>query len=195
MQYMANHIRWAQFAATNAEVAGALPKYGGTPVDIGALVKVDEALNFSEASGYGDNVRKNYIKEFRDGTAAVETVYISSEAASKVTGATLGTGSDADLKFGANDQAPYGGLALVTGNRRDDDSVYFQGVAYPKVKANMEGESYQTKGDTIQLTNPKLSFAISACNDAKKSYRIKSKEFDTESDAIAWVDNFLKAAT
>ena len=195
MQYMANHIRWAQFAATDAEVSGSLPKYGGTPVDIGALVKINESLNFIEASGYGDNARKNYIREFRDGTAAVETVYISREAASKVTGATLGSDDDADLKFGANDQAPYGGLALVTGNRRNDDSIYFQGVAYPKVKASMEGESYQTKGDAIQLTNPKLSFAVSACNDAKKSYKIKSKEFDAESDAIAWVDNFLKAAT
>lgn len=195
MQYMANHIRWAQFAATNAEVAGALPKYGGTPVDIGALVTVDETLNYNEVSGYGDNVRKNHVSEFRDGRADVETIYVSREAASKVTGATLGTGSDADLKFGANDQAPYGGLALVTGNRRDDDSIYFQGVAYPKVKANMQGKSYHTKGDSVQLTNSKLSFAISACNDTEKTYKVESKEFDAESDAIAWVDNFLKAAT
>lgn len=193
MLYGAKKIQWAPFAATNPETASALPKYG-TPVNLGALNKVTETINYNRASAYGDNVKKVEIVEFKDGALAVETLYVSNANAAALTGAALGTsGGDKDLKFGSSDLAPYGGLAFFTSHMRDDGSKYYQGIYYPKVKANMEGEEYETKGESIVLGNAKLTFTVFEPLYGK--YKIKSEEFDTEAKADAWVDDKVKAST
>lgn len=193
MLYGAKKIQWAPFAATNPETASALPKYG-TPVNLGALNKVTETINYNRTSAYGDNVKKVEIVEFKDGTLAVETLYVSNANAAALTGAELGTSDgDKDLKFGSSDLAPYGGLAFFTSHMRDDGSKYYQGIYYPKVKANMEGEEYETKGESIVLGNAKLTFTVFEPLYGK--YKIKSEEFDTEAKADAWVDDKVKAST
>lgn len=193
MLYGAKKIQWAPFAATNPETASALPKYG-TPVNLGALNKVTETINYNRTSAYGDNVKKVEVVEFKDGALAVETLYVSNANAAALTGAELGTSDgDKDLKFGSTDLAPYGGLAFYTSHMRDDGSKYYQGIYYPKVKANMEGEEYETKGESIVLGNAKLTFAVFEPLYGK--YKIKSEEFDTEAKADAWVDDKVKAST
>ncbi len=192
MQYGAKKIQWAPFAASNPETASAAPKYG-TPVNLGALNAVTETINFNRVSAYGDNVKKVEVVEFRDGSLAVQTLYLSNANASALTGAELETsGSDKDLKFGSNDLAPYGGLAFYTNHMRDDGAKYYQGIYYPKVKANMEGEEFNTKGENITLANAKLTFEVFEAMFGK--YKIKSEEFDTEAKASAWVDEKIKAA-
>ena len=185
-------IQWAPFAATDPETASAPPKLG-TPANLGALNKVTETINFNRMSGHGDNVKKVEIAEFKDGSLAVETLYLSNENAAALTGAELGTtDGDKDLKFGSNDVAPYGSLAFYTNCMKDDGTKYYQGVFFPKVKANVEGESYETKGDSIVLSNAKLTFAVFEPLYGK--YRHKSPEFDTEAKAAAWVNEKIKAA-
>ena len=149
MQYGAKMIQWAPFAATNPETTTAPPKLG-TPANLGALNKVTETINFNRTSAFGDNVKKVEIVEFKDGSLAVETLYLSNANAAAVTGAELGTtDGDKDLKFGSNDTAPYGSLAFYTNHMRDDGTKYYQGIFYPKVKANMEGEEYETKATAL----------------------------------------------
>lgn len=192
MQYGAKMIQWAPFAETDPETASAPPKLG-TPANLGALNKVTETINFNRTGAYGDNVKKVEIVEFRDGSLAVETLYLSNENAAALTGAELGTtDGDKDLKFGSNDVAPYGSLAFYTNCMKDDGTKYYQGVFFPKVKANMEGESYETKGDSIVLSNAKLTFTVFEPLYGK--YRHKSPEFDTEAKAATWVNEKIKAA-
>lgn len=192
MQYGAKMIQWAPFAAMDPETASAPPKLG-TPSNLGALNKVTETINFNRVSGYGDNAKKAEIVEFKDGSLAVETLYLSNENAAALTGAELGTtDGDKDLKFGSNDVAPYGSVAFYTNCMKDDGTKYYQGVFFPKVKANMEGESYETKGDSIVLSNAKLTFTVFEPLYGK--YRHKSPEFDTEAKAAAWVNEKIKAA-
>lgn len=192
MQYGAKMIQWAPFAATDPETASAPPKLG-TPANLGALNKVTETINFNRVSGHGDNAKKVEIVEFRDGSLAVETLYLSNENASALTGAELGTmDGDKDLKFGSNDVAPYGSIAFYTNCMKDDGTKYYQGVFFPKVKANMEGESYETKGESIVLSNAKLTFTV--LEPLYGKYRHKSPEFDTEAKAAAWVNEKIKAA-
>lgn len=192
MQYGAKMIQWAPFATQDAEPDGALPKYGA-PVNLGALNRVTESLSFNEVSAYGDDVRKANIKEFKEGSLAIETLYLSNVNASAISGAELETDESKDLKFGSNDLAPYGGLAFFTTHMRDDGTKYYQGIYYPKVKANMEGEEYNTKGESITLSNPKIAFAVFEAKNGK--YKIKSDEFATEDAAKAWVNEKIKAAS
>lgn len=192
MQYGAKMIQWAPFAAQDAEPDGELPKYG-KPANLGALNRVTESLSFNEVSAYGDDVRKVNIKEFKEGSLAIETLYLSNANASAISGAELETDESKELKFGSNDLAPYGGLAFFTTHMRDDGTKYYQGIYYPKVKANVEGEEYNTKGDSITLANPKIAFAVFEAKNGK--YKIKSDEFADEASAKNWVNEKIKAAS
>lgn len=193
-QYGAKNFRFAPFAASDPEPAGALPKYGDI-VQVGSLNLLNETLNFSEVEARGDDVRKIYKKSFTDGLLDVDILYISPAVSSKVLGLTLDSTEKKNLHFRDDDSAPYGGGSFYTTCVRDDstNSVYYQGIYYPKIRASMQGRSYQTKQKQLVLTNPKLSFSVDACN--SHDYRIESEEFATEAEADDWCTAMLSAAT
>ena len=190
MDYGAKMIQWAPFASSDPEPADSVPSYG-TPINLGALNKVTETINWAEASGYGDNARKVYIKEFKDGNLAVETLYLSIANMAAVSGGTVEDGSEGNLHFSSEDAPPYGGLAFYTNGMTDAGAKYYQGIWYPKVKAGLEAKEYATRGDSIVLSNAKLSFAISACKSG--DWKILSPEFTTEAEAASWVNSKIKA--
>lgn len=191
-QYGAKMLQWAPFAASNPEPEDALPNYG-TPMNLGGLMSVAETLNFSEVESRADDVRKIYIKEFTDGSLAVGILEMSNEVAHAITGATLdSSGSAKDIHFSANDNPPYGCLGFYTTNAKADGSKYYKGLFYPKVKASLDGRTYNTKQKTIVLNSPTLTFAVDAA--ANGEFRIESEELSTESAAKAWVNGKVKAA-
>lgn len=191
-QYGAKMLQWAPFAETNPEPADALPNYG-TPLNLGGLMSVAETLNFSEVEARADDVRKIYIKEFTDGSLAVGVLELTNETASAVTGAKLDSSSSAkDIHFSADDTPPYGCLGFYTTNMKPDGTKYWKGLFYPKVKASLDGRTYNTKQKTIVLDSPTLTFAVDAC--ATGDYRIESPELTTESAAKEWVNGKVKAA-
>ena len=192
-QYGAKNLQWAPFAASNPEPEDALPNYG-TPMNLGALQSVAETLNFSEGEARGDDVRKIYIKEFVDGSLAVGVLELANETASAVTGAQIDSTEGAkDIHFSSNDTAPYGCLGFYTTNIKADGSKYYKGIFYPKVKASMDGRTYNTKQKTIVLDSPKLTLSVVA--GSSKENRIESDELTTESAAKTWVNGKVKAAT
>lgn len=193
MQYGAKMIQWAPFAATDPEPADALPKYGA-PLNLGALNKVSETLNFNEASAYGDDMRKVYVREFSNGNVVITILDLPNATASAVLGAKLDSGgSNTDLHFSGDDEAPYGGLAFFTTNLTAEGTRYWKGIYYPKVKASMAGREFNTKGESIVLTSPELTFSVFAC--ATGDYKIESAELTTEAAAVAWVHSKIPAAT
>lgn len=191
-QYGARMLQWAPFAATNPEPADSLPNYG-TPINLGALQSVAETLNFSEAEARGDDVRKIYIKEFVDGSLSVGVLELSNAVASAITGATIDSTEGAkDIHFSVNDNPPYGCLGFYIAGADDDNNHYYKGIFYPKVKASIDGRTYNTKQKTIVLDSPKLTFAVDACFNG--DYRIESEKLATEAAAKAWVNGKVKAA-
>ena len=88
--------------------------------------------------------------------------------------------------------APYGCLGFYTTNIKADGSKYYKGIFYPKVKASMDGRTYNTKQKTIVLDSPKLTLSVDACNTG--DYRIESDELTTETAAKTWVNGKVKAA-
>lgn len=191
-QYGAKNLQWAPFAASNPEPEDALPNYG-TPMKLGDLMSVAETLNFSEVESRADDVRKIYLREFVDGSLAVGVLELPNETASAVTGAQIDSTEGAkDIHFSSNDTAPYGCLGFYTTNIKADGSKYYKGIFYPKVKASMDGRTYNTKQKTIVLDSPKLTFSVDACNTG--DYRIESDELTTEAAAKTWGNGKVKAA-
>ena len=99
---------------------------------------------------------------------------------------------DTDLKFSGSDNAPYGGIGFYI-TKIVDNVVKYQGVYYPKVKAAMQGETYQTKGENISLTGGKVKFTgVTAKNG---QWKILSADLESESAAKTWVDAKIVAAS
>lgn len=190
MKYGAKMLQWAPFAETNPEPAGTLPNYG-TPLNLGELNKVSDSPVFVEGEAYGDNALGRYVSEFQKVPIDVEILDMTNATASQVLGATLETGDDKNLVFGANDNAPYGGLGFYVNEVLKGNKKVYRGIFYPKVKATMQGEEYSTKGSTIVLTNSKLRFVGVACNSG--AWKIQSDNLATEVAAVAWVNNMVKA--
>lgn len=191
--YGAKMLQWAPFATTDPDTStSALPKYG-QPINIGALQKVSDSPTFAEAKIYGDNALKGFVKEFKEATVNVEITDLLNSVASAILGAKLDTGDAAELHFNVEDNAPYGGLAFYINKMDSNNKKKWQGIFYPKLKASMEGEEYATKGESITLVGGKIAFLASA--PANGDWKIKSMEFETEAEAVAWVNGKIKAAT
>lgn len=183
MRYGAKYLKWAKI---KEESATALPTYEAAMV-LGELNRLSDNPTFSEAKAYGDDVLSRYVKEFREVPIDVEILDIENEKAATITGAQMEEG--VGLKFGAGDNAPYGGLGFYTAELNRNNVKSYQGVFYPKLKANMLGEEYSTKGETITLSNQKLQFMGMACENGL--WKIISPDFATEAEAKAWVDGIL----
>ena len=181
-KYGAKYLQWAPITA---ETAAAVPTYGEA-MNLGPLVLVSDSPTYNEARAYGDDVLQEYVNEFNECPVDVEVTELPMEAAAAITGATLTeNGEGQDLEFGPNDNAPHGGLGFyVSGQVKGVKS--YQGIFYRKLKAAMQGESYNTKGSSITLTNSRMRFLAMAPTFG--SWKVKSSLFPTEAEAKAWVD-------
>lgn len=190
MVYGAKMLMFAPFAAENPEPAGALPNYGAA-VELGELNKVTDTPAFNEAKAYGNNVLGRYVNKFKEVPIDVTILDLSNENAALITGAVIET-SGKDLKFNVKDNAPYGGMAFFVNELLAGNVDAYKGVFYPKVKATVQGQTYDTMGDSIVLAAKNLRFMGSAAKTG--DWKIESPYFESEDEAIAWVRAKLGAA-
>lgn len=188
MDYGAKYIRWAPFADENPEPDGTLPNYG-LAVSLGALNKVNENITFNEAKGYGDNALKAYANKFKEAVLAIEVTTIPRASMTAVSGAEIEPGEHKNMWFGDNDKPPYGGLCYFINILTDEGKDMCRGIFYPKTKAMLQGNEYNTNGENITLSTGKLQFTASSCKIGK--WRGYSEDFETETEAKAWVDGMF----
>lgn len=186
--YGAKYIKWAPFADADPEGGEGYPKYGPALV-LSKLVKVTDSPTYAEGKLYGDDELAEYASEFVENDIDIEVTEISNEMAKGVFGASL-EGTE-DLVFGSNDSAPYGGLAFICCKMVGGKKSY-QGIYYPKNKSAMQGEEYNTKGDSITFGTGKIKLKGSAANNG--AWKVRSKAFPTETEAKSWIDTKLPDA-
>ena len=190
MKYGAKMLMWAPFAKENAEPEAARPNYGEAR-NLGELNRVSDSPSFNEAKAYGDNGLARYVNEFKEVGVDVTILDMTHADASAVLGATLAEGEGASLSFGAEDNAPYGGLAFYVNEMLKGNAKKYKGIFYPKVKASMQGEEYTTKGDSITLTGKTLRLVGTACESGE--WKVESPYFSTEAEAKEWVNGVFTA--
>lgn len=184
--YGAKYIKWAPFAAADPESGEGYPKYG-TALVLSKLVKVTDNPTYAEGKLYGDDELAEYAREFVENDIDIEVTEISNEMAKAVFGAAIDEESE-DLQFGSNDAAPYGGLAFTCCKMIDGKKKY-KGIYYPKNKSAMQGEEYNTKGESITFGTGKMKLKGTIAKNGK--WKVESKIFPTEAEAKAWVDEKL----
>ena len=192
MEYGAKNIRVGKITA---EPANAMPTYDKAML-LGELNQLADNPSFAEAKAAGDNnALARYIKQFTQATVDVTVLDITNEVASMVLGATIESGStQKGLSFSGNDVAPYVGLGFYTTNLLAENVVRYKAIFYPRCKASMQGKTYDTKGDSITLSNSKLQFTASVCNkDAR--WKMESEFLESEAAAEAWLEALMPMNT
>ena len=192
MEYGAKNIRIGKITA---EQANAMPTYDKAML-LGELNQLADNPSFAEAKAAGDNnALARYIKQFTQATVDVTVLDITNEVASMVLGATIESGStQKGLSFSGNDVAPYVGLGFYTTNLLAENVVRYKAIFYPRCKASMQGKTYDTKGDSITLSNSKLQFTASVCNKGAR-WKMESEFLETEAAAEAWLEALMPIAT
>lgn len=124
---------------------------------IGKMVKISINPQFKEASGYGDDALAEYIKEFNYAEISNDVTTIPMDASvamfgiKKVTPQTPST-DPATYKDENGQESNYGCFGFIYGEVVDGVKTYY--VYYlPRVKFDLPGDEYETKGENIVLNN------------------------------------------
>lgn len=170
------------FALITQENKGNFPTYD-EPEEFSELVSVTEALEFAEGNFFSNNRRSENARVFKSGTLTYANKGLSPYVISKIYGSKLS--EEGQLTYGANDKAPRIGFGFYR-EMEDNGVPYFEGVYYPAVKASIEGETDNTRGDNITYAGDTTTMAIFALDDADASWKI-TEIFASAEEAKAWV--------
>lgn len=186
-KYGCKYIRWAPIATSGTpEPEGKLPNYG-TAISLSSMVKASDSPTFSEGSLYADNALAEYVNEFVEADIDLEVTEISSATAAALLGATVEDVTN-DVHFSSEDAGPYGGLGFVS-CKMVGGVKKFVGVFYPKVKAVLQGEDFETKGENVTFATGKLKVKATACKSS--AWKVISEEKSSEAAAKTWVDTMF----
>lgn len=178
------YVSWGQMAS---EPAAAIPTYS-TVVELGKAVSANLTITNAEAELYANDMLAEYVAEFVSAELTMEVDNISLENQAKLYGATYAEG---EMKVGAEDTAPYGGIGgyqvlMVNGVRK------YRAWVFPKAKASIPDWTGTTKGQSVSFGTQPINMRIAAPKEGTWYYL---KEFDTETAAKAYVDNYIKVTT
>jgi hypothetical protein len=178
------YLAWGKMAT---EPTTAVPTYDPGKV-LGKAISSNLAITNSEGTLYGDNEIAEDISEFSSAILSMETDNINLSDQAQLYGAAY---IDDELQFGANDNAPYGGVGGVQGLSINNVRK-FRSWFFPKAKAIVADETDNTKTNSISFGTQPLKMKIS-----KPAFGLWRyiKEFTTEAAALAYIDTKLGVAT
>lgn len=151
---------------------------------LGKLAAANLTVNLASGELYADDSLAEQLSEFSSGSLAMETDNMSDSVASGVYGAQVLNGI---VTYNKGDNAPEGILgyfkSLMIGGVRK-----FRGYLYPRAKAALGNDNATTRGNSINFQTAQTTFTI--FDDDNGDWR-RTKEFDTEAEAKAWIDSEL----
>lgn len=175
-------FEYGKWAPITTETDNALPTYG-TGRSLGGAVSGSHTPNFAETPHYSDNILKNQISKFTNGTLAltVDDMILQTHAA--IYGAAYASNQ---VNHKASDKAPFGGVSWVESILTEDNDEIYRGYFYPKAKAVRTAKNFQTQQENIELGMTDVNFTTFAAKSG--DYEI-IKDFSDLTTAKAWVDS------
>ncbi len=180
----AKHLRFTQISE---EKDGALPTYNQEKSVLLGLVKADLSVNYASGELYSDDRLSEKVEEFVSGSIAVEVDELEEEGSAVLYGSSIN--SDKENVDNSGDDAPYGGLAYYK-TLKKNNTKFWRGYFYPKVRAAIGNDNASTKSSSITLATTPVNFTVHEPKTGDWRYR---KKFSSESEAIAWVEAKLGA--
>lgn len=179
-------LKYMAWNEIDTETDAAIPTYkADSGIVVGRMVSINVAISNSEGELYADDMLAEYAAEFSSADLTAEVDNISLENQAKLYGASY----DETDGFAANpdDSAPYGGVGgyqvlQINGAKK------YRAWFYPKAKAVMPDFDGATKGNSISFGTQPIKMKIAA---PKFGPWYRAKEFDTETDAKAYINTKL----
>lgn len=179
------------FAPIESETNG-VPTYGEGIV-VGRAISAELSLEMADAPLYADDVIAERERGFLSGTLTIGVDDISKEAQLAWLGTKeiTGTGEeDSYIEDAANYTAPIGGFGFVR-VRKYNNVRSIIAYWYYKTTWVQSSESAQTKGESIEWQTPTVEGTIETLDNEQQAWR-KYKEFTSEAEAIAWLDELAQ---
>lgn len=158
------------------------PKNAQNGIVIGKLVSANLTVNLASGELYADDGLAEQLSEFSSGSVAMETDDMLDATAGTLYGATV---TDGLVTYNKGDEAPEGILGYVKDLMRSGVRKY-RAYVYPRAKAALGNDNAQTRGNSITFNTAQTTFTI--FDDDNGDWR-KTKEFNTEAEAIAYIDS------
>lgn len=158
------------------------PSTAASGVILGKLVAANLTVNLASGELYADDSLAEQLSEFSSGSVAMETDNMADPIASTIYGATVSNGI---VTYNKNDTPPEGVLGyykvlMISGVKK------YRAYVYPRAKASVGNDNAQTRGSSINFQTAQTAFTI--FDDGAGNWR-KTKECDTEADAIAFINS------
>lgn len=151
-------------------------------VVLGKLVSANLTVNLASGEIYADDALDEQLSEFASGSLAMETNDLTDANATEIYGCEV---DDGEVIYNVGDTAPSGGLAYYKSLMRNKVK-YFKAIFHPCARAALGNDNSQTKGSSITFAASQTTFTIKA--DENGDWR-KTKTFDNEAAAKAWINN------
>lgn len=167
-----------------------MPTYGPS-IDCGHLNKVNDSPSYNEGELAGDDVVQESFAEFTKGSVTISCTTVTPEAEKIMDSFLYAEGGDRSLAA-SGEKAEYG-FAHISQKRSKDLGTKFYGRFFPRLSPKYDGSDKESMGSTTTL-NPE-SIPATWLKPEGGAAIIESTYFDTEAEAIAWVDAKLPPST
>lgn len=161
---------------------------------LGKAIEHDLTLNNSDpVILYADDGAAESVGGFSSGTLTVGTDELPIEIAALIYGIepeTITTpASGSAVSFDDDTTPPYLGYGVIVPKIRNNVRTWMA-VLLTKIKFNVVGDSFQTKGETVEFQTPELTATVMRDDTSKHKWR-QWAEFGTEEAADDWLNTKL----
>jgi phi13 family phage major tail protein len=152
-------------------------------------MEANVSIERSDAKLYGDDAVVESEKSFLSGSITLGVTDLSADAIVAMLGSMEKTvDGQAVIRDAGTYNAPYGGFGYYR-VRKLAGVRSIRAFRYYKTQWVMPSEEAKTKGETIEWQTPTIEGEVMSVNDTDQTFRDWA-DFDTEVDAIAWLDEF-----
>lgn len=141
---------------------------------------------------YADDGAAESVGGFSSGTLTITIDELPIETAGLILGMTVTTiesPAGASVSFDDDMNPPYLGYGVIVPKIRNNARTWMA-VLLTKVKFSIPGDTYNTKGETVEFGTPELTATVMRDDTAKHAWR-KWAEFGTETAADTWLNTQL----
>lgn len=183
-------LKYAAFAPIETEVRGQSVTYGSGVV-VGKMISADITYTRNTSPLFADDAEAEADNSITGGTITIGVDDVSPEAEISMLGVLEegGDGTNAKVRREVGDATPYGGFGYVRVKRKGGVTSY-RAYWIHKTQLAIASESAATKAESITWQTPVLTgpmMAVVNHADGKNDFR-DYKTFDTEAEAVSWVN-------
>lgn len=195
-------LRYAAFAPVSSHTEGSAITYG-TGREIGMMISANVAITRNSNRLYANDVVAEEDNSISEAQITINTDDLTLDNEQFMCGTIKNTATGGASTYeDADDPAPLGGFGYVRVRSKTNQETGVTAKSYIatwwyKVRARIEAEAAQTKGQNLEWTTPNIILRAMGAyidNTDKLKFRIR-QSFDSYAAAKAFIDDFANITT